>query len=142
MGAAGRGLVRVAGAGRSVGGRVAQVRNQLAALYVLAARFQPVRVLCPQSAQADLQARMAQAGDASRVRLYDYETDDVWCRDYGPLVSSQRRRLRAVCRRLDLQRMGQQISAAAQRQPRACVDRRAVGAAPLCVRYGARGRGD
>jgi agmatine deiminase len=66
-------------------GVLPQVRNQLAALYVLAARFQAVCVLCPQAAQADLQARMARVGDATRVRLYDYETDDVWCRDYGPL---------------------------------------------------------
>ena len=76
-------------------GVLPQVRTQLAALYVLAARFQPVCVLCPQSAQADLQARLAQAGDATRVRLYDYETDDVWCRDYGPLflLSEDRREL-------------------------------------------------
>jgi agmatine deiminase len=66
-------------------GVLAQVREQLAALYVLASRFQAVRVLCPQSAQADLQALMAQAGDASDVTLYNYQTDDVWCRDYGPL---------------------------------------------------------
>lgn len=66
-------------------GVLPQVRQQLAALYVLAARFQPVRVLCPQSAQAELQTLMAQAGDTSGVTLYDYETDDVWCRDYGPL---------------------------------------------------------
>ena len=66
-------------------GVLPQVRKQLAALYVLAARFQPVRVLCPTSAQADLQALMAQAGDATDVTLYDYQTDDVWCRDYGPL---------------------------------------------------------
>ena len=62
-----------------------QVREQLATLYVLAARFQAVCVLCPQSAQADLQALMAQAGDASAVTLYNYQADDVWCRDYGPL---------------------------------------------------------
>jgi agmatine deiminase len=66
-------------------GVLPKVREQLAALYVLAARFETVRVLCPQSAQADLQALMAQAGDASNVELYDYQTDDVWCRDYGPL---------------------------------------------------------
>ena len=66
-------------------GVLPQVREQLAALYVLAARFQPVRVLCPQLAQAELQALLAQAGDASGVTLYDYQTDDVWCRDYGPL---------------------------------------------------------
>ena len=66
-------------------GVLPQVREQLAALYVLAARFQPVRVLCPRTVQAELKALMKQAGDASAVSLYDYETDDVWCRDYGPL---------------------------------------------------------
>jgi len=66
-------------------GVLPRVREQLATLYVLAARFQPVGVLCPESAQADLQALMAQAGDASGVTLYNYQTDDVWCRDYGPL---------------------------------------------------------
>ncbi|CAA6678463.1 MULTISPECIES: agmatine/peptidylarginine deiminase [unclassified Lentimonas] len=66
-------------------GVLPRVREQLAALYVLAARFQPVSVLCPESAQAELRALMAQAGDASAVTFYDYQTDDVWCRDYGPL---------------------------------------------------------
>jgi agmatine deiminase len=66
-------------------GVLPRVREQLAALYVLAARFQPVSVLCPQSEQADLLALMAQVGAASAVTLYDYQTDDVWCRDYGPL---------------------------------------------------------
>ncbi|MGC6424969.1 MAG: agmatine deiminase family protein [Lentimonas sp.] len=67
------------------GERNARVKEQLAALYVLAARFQTVRVLCPQAAQAELLSKMEAAGDCSRVELYDYETDDVWCRDYGPL---------------------------------------------------------
>jgi agmatine deiminase len=66
-------------------GVLPQVREQLAALYVLAARFQPVRVLCPQFAQAELRALIEQAGDAGGVTLFDYQTDDVWCRDYGPL---------------------------------------------------------
>ena len=66
-------------------GVLPRVLEQLAALYVLAARFQPVFVLCPQSAQAELQALMVKVGDASGVTLYDYQTDDVWCRDYGPL---------------------------------------------------------
>jgi len=66
-------------------GVLPRVREQLAALYVLAARHQPVCVLCPLPAQVDLYALMAQAGDASEVTLYNYQTDDVWCRDYGPL---------------------------------------------------------
>ncbi|MGJ8648902.1 MAG: agmatine deiminase family protein [Opitutaceae bacterium] len=67
------------------GERNAKVKEQLAALYVLAARFQTVRVLCPVSAQSKLIELMAQAGDHSAVELFDYETDDVWCRDFGPL---------------------------------------------------------
>lgn len=61
------------------------VREQLAQLYVLAARFQTVRVLCAAAEQAKLRSLMADAGDASNVELYDYQTDDVWIRDYGPL---------------------------------------------------------
>ena len=53
-------------------GVLPQVREQLAALYVLAARFQPVRVLCPRTVQAELKALMEQVGDASAVSLYDY----------------------------------------------------------------------
>lgn len=66
-------------------GVLSKVREQLAALYVLAARFQPVRVLCPQSAQNSLRRLMAQSGDDSQVTLYDYQADDVWIRDFGPL---------------------------------------------------------
>jgi agmatine deiminase len=62
-----------------------RVREQLAALYVLAARYQPVRVLCAESEQAGLRAFMERSGDASRVVLLDYQTDDVWIRDFGPL---------------------------------------------------------
>jgi agmatine deiminase len=63
----------------------ARVKDQLAELYVLAARFQTVRVLCPKSAQAGLKAKLKAAGKSSRVELFDYETDDVWMRDFGPL---------------------------------------------------------
>ena len=62
-----------------------RVRQQLAALYVVAAHYQPVHVLCPAFAQEALQALMANFGDASQVELYDYQADDVWIRDYGPL---------------------------------------------------------
>ncbi|NBB79850.1 MAG: agmatine deiminase family protein [Verrucomicrobia bacterium] len=62
-----------------------RVREQLAGLYVLAARFQPVRVLCAASEQSKLLAMMAAHGDHLAVELYDYQTDDVWIRDFGPL---------------------------------------------------------
>lgn len=62
-----------------------RVREQLAALYVLAARFQPVRVLCAAAEQPGLLKLMAAQGDASAVELFDYQSDDVWIRDFGPL---------------------------------------------------------
>ena len=61
------------------------VRRQLASLYVTVACFQPVRVLCPAAAQSGLRTLMTEIGDASAVELFDYETDDVWIRDFGPL---------------------------------------------------------
>ena len=72
-----------------------RVREQLAALYVLAARFQPVRVLCAAGEQDGIKAMMAAQGDASAVELYDYQSDDVWIRDFGPLflIHDQRREL-------------------------------------------------
>lgn len=66
-------------------GCLEKVRRQLASLYVTVARFQPVRVLCPSAMQNRLRNLMAEAGDASGVELFDYETDDVWIRDFGPL---------------------------------------------------------
>lgn len=66
-------------------GVLSRVLDQLASLYVLAAKYEPVCVLCPAYAQADLMERMSRAGETVSITLYDYECDDVWCRDYGPL---------------------------------------------------------
>ena len=66
-------------------GVLPRVHEQLAALYVLAASFEPVRVLCPLAEQAALRSLMDAAGDSQGVELFDYDTDDVWCRHFGPL---------------------------------------------------------
>lgn len=66
-------------------GVLPRVHEQLAALYVLAASFEPVRVLCPLVEQAALRSLMDAVGDSQWVELFDYDTDDVWCRDFGPL---------------------------------------------------------
>lgn len=66
-------------------GCIDQVRGDLVQLYVLAARFQTVRVLCPERLQTELRASLQKAGDASNIELLDYETDDVWIRDFGPI---------------------------------------------------------
>lgn len=62
-----------------------KVKPQLASLYVLAARFQTVRILCPAFAQDELKGLLDSAGDPTNIELYDYECDDVWIRDFGPL---------------------------------------------------------
>jgi agmatine deiminase len=65
-----------------------RVREQLAALYVLAARYQSVRVLCAAEEQPRLRALMAPDGKntaGAAIELYDYQSDDVWIRDFGPL---------------------------------------------------------
>ena len=62
-----------------------RVRHRMAELYVLAARYQPVRVLCPESAQTDARERLRAAGGGEGIAFFDYATDDVWCRDFGPL---------------------------------------------------------
>ena len=62
-----------------------RVRKQLAAIYVIAARFQTVRVLCAKQEQPILRSMMLSYGDASAVEFYDYQSDDIWIRDYGPI---------------------------------------------------------
>lgn len=66
-------------------GRLAQVREQLAQLYCLAAKYQTVRVLCAADHQEQLRSLLGAAEGADRIELYDYLTDDIWIRDFGPL---------------------------------------------------------
>lgn len=66
-------------------GRLAQVREQLAQLYCLAAKYQTVRVLCAADSQKQLRSLLGSAETADRIELYDYLTDDIWIRDFGPL---------------------------------------------------------
>lgn len=66
-------------------GRLERVRAQLAELYLLAAQYQTVRVLCPGPHQAHLLGLLAAAGGAKDIELFDYQADDIWIRDFGPL---------------------------------------------------------
>jgi len=66
-------------------GRLERVREQLARLYLLAAKYQAVRVLCPETHQQELLGLIDAGGGSDRIECYDYETDDIWIRDYGPL---------------------------------------------------------
>ena len=62
-----------------------RVRERLAEVYVQAAVFQKVRILCPYFEQDRLRKLMIAQGEIANVELYDYETDDIWIRDFGPL---------------------------------------------------------
>ncbi|MEC7274119.1 MAG: agmatine deiminase family protein, partial [Verrucomicrobiota bacterium] len=55
-----------------------RVREQLAAIFVLASKFQTVRVLCAKQEQPILRSMMVSYGDASAVEFYDYQSDDIW----------------------------------------------------------------
>lgn len=66
-------------------GRLERVREQLAELYLLAAKYQTVRVLCAADSREQLLGLLDAAGGSEGIELYDYLTDDVWIRDYGPL---------------------------------------------------------
>ena len=65
--------------------KIDKVREQLVSLYILAARFQQVRILCPNMHQAPLRALLVKAGSDKNILLYNYKTDDIWIRDFGPL---------------------------------------------------------
>lgn len=66
-------------------GELLHVQSRLAELYQIAARYQPVHVLCPRSAQGNLLGHFGSPELPSNLRLFDYRTDDVWFRDFGPL---------------------------------------------------------
>jgi len=66
-------------------GRLERVREQLAQLYSLAAKYQPVRVLCAAESQEQLRGLLGSGDGADAIELYDYLTDDIWIRDFGPL---------------------------------------------------------
>ncbi|MEC8405514.1 MAG: agmatine deiminase family protein [Verrucomicrobiota bacterium] len=76
--------------------RIDKVREQLVSLYILVARFQQVRILCPNLHQAQLRALLVEAGSDKNILLYNYQTDDIWIRDFGPLFMLSLNRKYAV----------------------------------------------
>lgn len=71
-------------------GAIEAVREQLVQLYQLAAQFQAVHVLCPKALQADCCARLQSSEVAENIHFFDYQTDDVWCRDFIPIFLQHR----------------------------------------------------
>ncbi|MEX2382939.1 MAG: agmatine deiminase family protein [Opitutales bacterium] len=49
-------------------------------------RFEEVRINCPHRLQEIARGSLMEAKtDLERVRFFDHETDDAWCRDHGPI---------------------------------------------------------
>ena len=71
-------------------GVIEAVREQLVQLYQLAAQFQAVHVLCPRELQPDCRARLQPSQVADNIHFFDYQTDDVWCRDCMPIFLQHR----------------------------------------------------
>jgi len=67
-------------------GRLGEVRERIIEVCAIATRFQTVRVLCPAELHATVRAAVeAEGGRTGRLELFDYWTDDVWARDFGPV---------------------------------------------------------
>ncbi len=54
-------------------------------LYRLCSNFQKVNILCTETEQSNLMQLLNLKDPKHEIVLYNYETDDVWIRDYGPI---------------------------------------------------------
>ena len=67
-------------------GNYEKVSNRFAALVSKVSQFTKVKLICSESARPDALNRINQSCPLlSQIEFYDYETDDVWCRDFGPI---------------------------------------------------------
>ena len=61
------------------------IKIQLVKLYQTCSKFQKVCVICPNREKNTLISKLKDYGDMKNIELYNYETDDIWIRDYGPI---------------------------------------------------------
>ena len=66
-------------------GYLETVQARFIELYRLCSNFQKVNILCPESEQSNLMQFLDLNESKYQIILHDYETDDVWIRDYGPI---------------------------------------------------------
>jgi agmatine deiminase len=72
-------------------GRRAAIWAKFAEIAAAAARFEEVRINADPVAHAAIRAALDAAGaDPRRTILFPHPTDDVWCRDHGPLFLQHR----------------------------------------------------
>ncbi len=66
-------------------GRLPAIRRAFAEAIAPLTGFEPVRIICAGSAQAEAERILQAAGaDLGLIEYFDIPTDDVWCRDHGP----------------------------------------------------------
>lgn len=67
-------------------GNYEKVSNRFAALISKISNHSRVKLICTESAQKDAEKKIFQSCPLlDNIDFIDYETDDVWCRDFGPI---------------------------------------------------------
>ena len=67
-------------------GNYDKVTNRFGALIAKISSSTPVKLICKKSEQPGAEQKIFQCCPLlSNIELVDYETDDVWCRDFGPV---------------------------------------------------------
>ncbi len=67
-------------------GNYEKVTLRFGALIAIISNFTKVNLICCKKAQADALKKISpNAHNKTNIVFVDYETDDVWCRDFGPI---------------------------------------------------------
>ena len=67
-------------------GNYDKVTNRFGAMIAKISNHTPVKLICCKKAQEDAQKKIFQSCPLlANIEFVDYETDDVWCRDFGPI---------------------------------------------------------
>ena len=67
-------------------GNYERISNRFAALISKVSNYTPVQLICSKEAQRDAEKRIFQSCPLlNNIEFINYETDDVWCRDFGPI---------------------------------------------------------
>jgi agmatine deiminase len=67
-------------------GRLPHLQDRFGELAALISRFVTVRINAEGGAHAAIRSTLERArADLSRIELFDHPTNDVWCRDHGPI---------------------------------------------------------
>lgn len=67
-------------------GNYEKVSNRFAAMISKVSEHTPVKLICCSEAQSNAECKIVQYSPLmNNIEFIDYETDDVWCRDFGPV---------------------------------------------------------